>query len=45
VDAVEVLYGTAEATPPSVTATGGFESYAPVDGLAPRELVVLGLDG
>jgi len=42
---VEVLHGTAEATAPSVTEWGGFQSYAPVGGLGPREVVVLGLDG
>jgi hypothetical protein len=45
VSRVDVVYGTATtATPPSIDHGGGFDGYMPVDGLGPRQLVVVGLD-
>jgi glycosidase len=44
VGGVEVLHGSARAVPaPSITDRGGFDGYTPVDGLGPREMVVLEL--
>jgi alpha-amylase len=40
----EIVFGPAGATQaPAVTAAGGFEAYRPVDGLGPREAIVISL--
>jgi glycosidase len=41
----EVLAGPAGAAAPEVTRDGGFEAYVPVERLAPREALVVGLAG
>jgi alpha-amylase len=43
VTAIEVVHGTADAALPTIDARGGFDGYQPVDGLAPREVLVFGL--